>query len=109
MKNERKYWVKSAYRTNLDSMHTSVMNYIYDMMGGEGPETITILGEEMDFNRLYEFKEELETLIDLAWGKVTGKEYGRIKEISDERNMWRYMRNIAAGKSEDVAAYSFLE
>ena len=104
----RKYWVKASMRTNLDSMHTFVLNQIFDMRNGL-IKTTEIMGEVMDEDRLDAFNEEVLDLINAAWGPVTGREYGRIKEISDAYNWHRYFVNLAAGMDEERAAYSFME
>lgn len=104
-----KYYVNAAMRTNLDSMYTSLTNIIYDMMNGLYSEK-EIMGKRMNFDEVWGLRAEVEYLYNKAdFGKVTGKEYGRIKAISDERNMWRYSRCIASGMSEDKAAYAFME
>ena len=105
---ERKYWVKMNYRFNLDSMHNHVWCLIYDIEDGLY-DSVELLGERMDVDRLYEFKEELEDLMSKAFGKVTGKEYGRIKAISDERNMIRYATCLNNGMSERDAGYAFFD
>lgn len=106
--NERKYYVKENYRFNLDSMHDHVWCCIYDIQDGLC-KTVNLMGEEMNEDRLYEFLEELEELMSVAHGKVTGKEYGRIKAISDERNMIRYATCISKGMSERDASYAFFD
>ena len=109
MAEARKYWVKANYRFNLDSMYTHIKVLIHDIEDGEY-ETVHLMGEEMDIDRLYAFKDEVEELSMTAqFSKVTGKEYGRIKAISDERNMLRYLTCIASGMSEDKAGYAFFE
>ena len=109
MTDTRKYFVKAAMRTNLDSMHTSLTVKIFDIINGEY-ETTKVMGKIMKLEDLYEFRDEVDDLLNKAtFGKVTGNEYGRIKAISDERNAWRYARCIASGMSEDRAAYAFME
>ena len=106
---ERKYWVKMNWRTNLDSMYTSLCCILYDMEDGI-TETVEIMGKEMDYDAVWDFREEVGDLLSKATvGKVTGKEYGRIKAISDERNMWRYSKCLAAGMSENEAALAFFD
>lgn len=103
----RKYYVKESYRFNLDSMHDHIWCCIFDVEDGIC-ETVELMGEAMNLDRLYEFKEEVENLQCVAWGKVTGKEYGRIKAISDERNLIRYATCLSKGMSEEDAAYAFM-
>jgi len=108
MKEERKYYVKSNYRFNLDSMITKVWCLIDDIENGKY-ETVEILDEIMDVDRLYSFKDELEDLLTKSYGKVTGKEYGRIKEISDYRNIMRYATCLESGMSEQDAGMAFFD
>lgn len=109
MANEvRKYWVKAGMRTNLDSMNTSLELIMYDMEDGLYSE-VEIMGRKMTMIEVDNFRSEVLDLLQKAtWGKVTGREYGRIKRISDERDMWRYQRNVAAGQSEDVLSECFI-
>lgn len=104
---ERKYYVKAAYRTNLDSMLTKVECYDYDMRDGEY-DTVEIMGKIYDVVTIEELKDELRRLIYVSSGKVTGKEYGRIKAISDYRDLIRYSTCIAKGMDESRAAYAFM-
>ena len=105
---QRKYYVKMNYRFNLDSMHDHIWCAIYDIEDGVC-EKVHLMGEEMDLDRLYEFLEEVSDLQSKAFGKVTGKEYGRIKAISDERNMIRYATCRAHGMNESDAQYAFFD
>lgn len=104
----RKYFVKANYRFNLDSMREHVWCILYDMRDGLY-DKVNLMGETMDVDKVENFLEELEDLESKAFGKVTGKEYGRIKAISDERNMIRYTKCIASGMDEDKAAYAFFD
>lgn len=110
MSNEvRKYWVKAAFKTNLDSMATHVKCCMYDIEDGKC-ETVNLMGKEMTYSDLVDFEIECQELLGYAmYGKVTGSEYGRIKAISDERNMLRYSQCIAKGMDEEKAAYAFME
>lgn len=105
---ERKYLVKAGMRTNLDSMYTSLSLKEYEMLDGEY-DTVEILGEDLDINGVVDLKEEVLDLLNKAnFGRVTGREYGRIKEISEERDRWRYETNVLAGCPEEYLGYSFL-
>ena len=104
----KKYFVKHNYRFNLDSMRIHVMNMIDDIRDGEY-ETVELMGEKMNEDRLEEFKEEIEDLMTKAYGPVCGKDYGRIKAISDERNMIRYTTCMSKGMSERDAALAFFD
>lgn len=90
-------------------MYTHVWCCIYDIEDGKC-ETVNLMGKEMDITRLEEFREEVSDLLGKAmYGKVTGKEYGRIKDICAERNLIRYATCLASGMSEDRAAYAFFD
>lgn len=104
---ERKYFVKAAWRTNLDTMLTKVECYDYDMRDGEY-DSIEIMGKTYDVVTIEELKDELRRLINVSYGKVTGKEYGRIKAISEYRDLIRYSTCIAKGMDEQKAAYAFM-
>lgn len=58
----KKYFVKMNYRFNLDSMRTHVLNLIDDIRDGKF-ETVKLMGEAMDEDRLEEFKDEIEYLM----------------------------------------------
>lgn len=104
---ERKYFVKEGYRTNLDTMYTKVRLIAYDLELGEYNQ-VQLVGKTYDVDTIYEFLYELEQLSYVARGRVTGKEYGRIKAISEERDWMRYSTCIAEGMDESRAAYAFL-
>ena len=104
----KKYFVKMNYRFNLDSMRTHVLNLIDDIRDGKF-ETVELMGETMDEDRLEEFKDEIEDLMAKMYYPVCGKDYGRIKAISDERNMIRYATCMAKGMSESDAGYCFFD
>lgn len=109
MKEERKYFVKQNWIFNLESMHDRIWCLIYDIEDGKC-ESVHLLGKDMTIGDLYALMNECD---DLAWkahrGKVTGKEYGRIKAISDERNMMRYATCLANGDSEEDAGMAFFD
>ena len=110
MADERKYFVKMNYRFNLDSMMTHIWCLIYDMQDGVIKGKVNLLGKDYDEDGLYELIDEIGELLSAAMcGKVTGKQYGRIKAISDERNLIRYATCLAKGMSEDKAAYAFFD
>ncbi len=103
-----KYYVKHNYRFNMDSMRTHVMNLINDIRDGKF-ETVELMGETMDEDRLEAFREELEDLMAKAYYPVCGKDYGRIKAISDGRNMIRYATCMAQGMGESDAGSCFFD
>ena len=104
----KKYYVKQNYRFNMDSMRVHVMNLIDDIRDGKF-ETVELMGETMDEYRLEAFREELEDLMAKAYYPVCGKDYGRIKAISDERNMIRYSTCMAKGMDESEAGFCFFD
>lgn len=108
MKQVKKYFVKMNYRFNLDSMRVHVMNLIDDIRDGKF-ETVELMGETMDEYRLEEFKDEIEDLMSKMYYPVCGKDYGRIKAISDERNVIRYATCIANGMNENDASSAFFD
>lgn len=108
MTTNKKYLVKQNYRFNLDSMLVHVMNLIDDIRDGIF-DTVELMGETMDEDRLEEFKEEIEDLLEKAWYPVCGKDYGRIKAISDARNWIRHANCTANGMSDEDAGYCFFD
>lgn len=107
--NERKYRIKESWRFNLESMNDKLWCLEYDYQDGELQLPIevagTIINDEDDFASL---REECQDLLDAArYRKVTGKEFGRIKEIVEWRVNARYMRCMAAGMSERDAGKCF--
>ena len=108
MKQIKKYPVKMNYRFNLDSMRTLVLNMIDAIRDGKF-RTVKLMGEAMDEERLEAFKDELEELMSKAWYPVCGKDYGRIKEISDARNMIRYATCLTYGMHESDASSCFFD
>ena len=108
MANERKYFVKSGMRTNLDSFRTRVLCAEYDMWHN-GIESVEFLGKKWDKHTIGDLLDEVDTLLHLAnFYKVNGKEYGRIKEISNDQNWHRYNCCVASGMDEDKASSAFM-
>ena len=104
------YYCNSSMKFNLDSMITLVQNLKYDFESGELTGEVEVCGKTIDAVSVYDLLEELYDLHGKAlFGKVTGKEYGRIKEIQGERQMIRYAKCIAAGMSERDAGYAFTD
>ena len=108
MKEERKYYVKESMRFNLDSMNTKLWCLMDDIENGKY-EYVEIMGKKMGWHELNAFRHEVQDLESKAYGRVTGREYGRIKAISEARNMMRYMTCLASGMSENDASYAFME
>lgn len=105
---ERKYFVKAAFRTNLETMITKLKCFEYDMIDGEY-KTVEVMGKTYDLDTIGDLIDECRVLLGKAnWGKVTGKEYGRIKAISDARDLMRYATCLEKGMDESKASYAFL-
>lgn len=106
MTNERKYFVKAAFRTNLDSMIIKLHCFEDDMFDGEY-DTVEVMGEVYDVDTIGDLIDECSRLLLVSSGRVTGREYGRIKEISEARDMMRYKACINSGMSEKRASQAF--
>ncbi len=107
--NERKYRIKESWRFNLESMNDKLWCLEYDYRDGliQLPIEVagTVIADEDDFDTL---REECQELLDAArFRKVTGKEFGRIKEIVEWRVNARYMTCMASGMSERDAGRCF--
>lgn len=107
--NEKKYFVKQGWIFNLESMQDKVACIGYDVDDGKIQFPIEIAGKDMNsFEDLEAIREEA---YELEWkaksGKVTGKEYSRIREIVTWRVNQRYMTCIASGMSEADAGICF--
>lgn len=107
----RKYFVKSGWIFNLESMDDKLHCIKYDLEDGKLSFPIRIAGTEIiDFDDLDNLIDECETLQWAAKSrKVTGKEYGRIKEIVNWRVEQRYFRCIANGMKETEAGKCFTD
>lgn len=102
----KRYWLKEAYMTNLDSMETTAWLQVHDMESGEIKKD-PYYGEGLEYweNLL----NEIRGLMERTWdGKAVWKDYKRIRELSDERNIIRYSKCMANGMDEDKAGYAFL-
>lgn len=106
MTNERKYFIKAAFRTNLASMCDKLHCLMYDMEEGKC-DTVEVMGKVYDIDTISDLINECSRLLSASSGKVTGKEYGRIKEISEARDMMRYKACINSGMSEKRASQAF--
>lgn len=108
-KYDRKYRVKEDWIFNLESMHGTLYCIKDDLEDEKIDFPITIAETKItDFDDLYHLIEECETLEWTAKNrKVTGKEYGRIKEIVNWRVEQRYFRCLASGMSERDAGECF--
>ena len=111
MSEVRKYFVKGSWIFNLESMDDMLHVILYSLEDDELTFPLTIAGTEInDFDDLYDLIEECETLQMIAKSrKVTGKEYGRIKEIVSWRVDQRYLRCLASGMSERDAGECYAD
>ncbi len=110
MNNERKYYCNQSMKFNLDSMRTHLLNMRDEFRDGTLKGGVEICGRKVDFCTIDDLIDEVEDLLDKAvYGMVTGKEYGRIKAISEERQMLRYITCINAGMPEWKAAGAFTD
>lgn len=99
------YFVNQRLIFNLESMNDKIWCLIYDVQDGERQLPIEVAGRicrtEDD---LFAVKDECNRFEAIAKSrKVTGKEYGRIKEIADWRIGVRYATCLANGMSEHDA------
>ena len=108
-KPERKYFIKEGWIFNLEAMHDKLYCIGYDLDDGTIKGPIEILGYKIeDSDDLQPLIEECQRYESIAKSrKVTGKEYGRIKEIVNWRVMQRYSACIAGGMNESDAGQCF--
>ena len=107
--NEPKYRVKESWIFNLESMHDKLWCLSYNIEEGNVELPLKIAGKTINsVADLFDLKDEAE---ELEWkaksGKVTGKEFGRIKEIVAWRVEARYVTCLAAGMKESEAGKCF--
>lgn len=109
MKDERKYRIKSGWIFNLEAMHDKLHCISYDLDDGTIQGPIEVLGYKAETSDdLQPLIEECENLEWTAKSRlVTGKEYGRIKEIVNWRVMQRYAACVANGMNESDAGQCF--
>ena len=91
IKGVKHYPVSERIEFGLESMY----EHAHYMMECEYPDG-KITGEEYDF--WSDTAEECERLMHRGW--LSGKDYGRAKEITTKREWIRYNRCLAAGMSE---------
>lgn len=107
----RKYFVKHSWIFNLESMGDKLAVIEIDLQEGELQFPLEIAGTKINsWGDLYDLREECG---NLEWaakrGKVTGKEYGRIKQLVNWRVVQRYARCMASGMSERDAGQCFTD
>lgn len=104
------YFCNNSMKFNLDSMYTHLKVMQYEFEDGTITGDVEICDRVVNIDTIDDLIEEVGDLLSKAvWGKVTGKEYGRIKRISEERKMIRYCTCLNAGMSEEKASYAFLD
>lgn len=109
MSDERKYFIKESWIFNLEAMHDKLWCLIYDIEDGKQPLPITICGKEINSEEdVMELLDEAERYESIAKSrKVTGKEFGRIKELVTWRVEQRYAACMANGMDERDAGECF--
>lgn len=106
--NERKYMVKESWLFNLESMHDKVWCLIYDVRDNKIVLPFEVAGKTINGeDDLFDLMREVEDLTGAAHHKVTGKEYGRIREVVCWRVNARYTTCMASGMSEADAGLCF--
>ena len=106
----KRYPVKESYIFNLESMHDKIWCLIYDVRENKIAMPFEVAGRKInDEEDLQMLLDEAELLASAAKSSrgVTGKEYGRIKEIVGWRVNARYNACMAAGMSEADAGRCF--
>lgn len=109
-KAEKRYRVKQSWIFNLESMHDKIWCLSYDIRDGKIELPFRVAGKTInDSGDLFELLDEAETLLSKGWSSkgVTGKEYGRIKEIVAWRVEQRYATCMANGMEESKAGACF--
>ena len=105
---ERKYLIKGSWLFNLESMHDRIWCMVYDIREGKIELPFTVAKKTINSeDDLLDLLDEAEKLQYLAHGKVTGAEYGRIKEIVSWRVEARYATCLANGMTEADAGRCF--
>ena len=107
---EKKYFVKESWIFNLESMHDKVWCLIIDMRDGKISAPFDVAGITVKSeNDLFELLDEASYLEGKAKSNrgVTGKEYGRIKDMVAWRVNARYATCMANGMSEADAGKCF--
>ena len=109
MNSVRKYFVKESWIFNLESMYGRLKCIEIDLDEGTKKFPFEVANTQInDYDDLYNLIEECN---NLEWtaksGRVTGKEYGRIKEIVNWRVGARYMDCLNNGMNEADAGKCF--
>lgn len=105
---EKRYPVKESWLFNLESMHDKIFCLSYDMREGKLTTPFIVANTTInDEDDLFALLDEADTLRCKASRPVSGKDYGRIKEIVTWRVEQRYARCMASGMSESDAGRCF--
>lgn len=107
--NERKYFVKESWIFNLEAMHDKLWCIENDIEEHRLQFPLTLAGKDIktwdDFEDLRQECYNLESIAKSR--KVTGKEYGRIRDIVSWRVQARYNACMASGMSDEEAGRCF--
>lgn len=105
---EKRYPVKESWLFNLESMHDKIFCLSYDMREGKLTTPFVVANTTInDEDDLFALLDEADTLRCKASRPVSGKDYGRIKELVTWRVEQRYARCMAGGMSESDAGRCF--
>ena len=107
---EKRYRVKQSWIFNLESMHDKIWCLSYDIRDGKIELPFRVAGKTINESQdLFDLLGEAEELTGKAWSSkgVTGREYGRIKEIVAWRVEQRYATCMASGMEESKAGACF--
>lgn len=111
MADEKKYFVKGSWIFNLEAMHDKLWCLIYDAEEGKVDFPIVIAGRKA-YNEA-DIADIMDEASRLEWaaksGRVTDKQYGRIKAMVEWRVMARYTTCMAAGMDERRAGVCFAD
>ena len=103
------YWCNNSMKFNLDSMYTH-LEVARDELRDNEIEYVYICGKKYDLDNIDDLIDEVGDLLSKAlYTKVTGREYGRIKQLCEERKLIRYTTCLAHGMSEEDAGYAFMD
>ena len=109
MTDEKKYFVKGPWVFNLEAMHDKLWCLIFDADDGKVDFPLEIAGRKV--HDVYDIKDIIEeaSMLESAAksGRVTGRQYGCIKEMAEWRIQSRYNTCMANGMNEKDAGLCF--
>jgi len=106
--NERKYMIKESWLFNLESMHDKAWCLIYDIRENKIVCPFEVAGKTINGEAdMFDLMNEIDDLTGAARRRVTGKEYGRIREVVAWRVNARYAACMANGMDEADAGKCF--